>query len=495
MEFQSLNELFQERVQRYADKEAYRYKKDGRWVSVNWRDYGSRVRSLALSLVDLGLAKGDKVSIISETRPEWDLMDKAVNAIGGITVGIYQTIPANQVQYVLSHCEARAILIENKLQFDKVMQIIDSCPSLEIIVVIDPQGCEGRDFHCYSDLAAHSDEKEQRLGQKLQELGADITPDDPITYIYTSGTTGPPKGAILTHLNFLAEVEMVANGYKVSADDLTITWLPMAHVMQRALTAAHTWSGSATAYAESVDKLVKNLGEVRPTIFYAVPRIYEKAYSKIVENAESSGGFKTKMFHWSVGVGREVSRLKQAKKSIPALLNLKYSIADKLVFAKIRQIFGGRIRFIASGAAPISTELLEFFDGAGLITIEAYGATETTCVATYNEAEDNRFGTVGRPGSAVEVKLAPDSEILLKGPIIFTGYYKEPELTKEALSPEGWYYTGDVGTIDEEGFLRITDRKRDIIITAGGKNVAPQNLENMLKESPVSYTHLRAHET
>ncbi|MDP8255485.1 MAG: long-chain fatty acid--CoA ligase [Candidatus Alcyoniella australis] len=483
MQYRSMGQVFYERVQRLGEREAYRYKQDDQWISVDWTGFGRQVRNLALALLETGLTKGDRVCVLCNTRREWELSDKAITLFGGITVGIYQTLPSSQIEYHVAHSEAKAIVIEDSAQFHKVLEVLERCPTLQTLIVIDPEGCQGTGFHRFYEMLDGSDEREQRLGARLDELAASVEPSDPVTFIYTSGTTGPPKGAIITHYNLMSEGEWLAVENKVTPDDLTLTWLPFAHIFQRATTAAGTWGGAATAFAESIDKLIANLGEVRPTIFYSVPRIYEKAYAKITENAESGGAAKAAIFHWSMGVGRKVSRLKQHGKPVPALLGAQYALARRLVFDKIKMLFGGRIRMVASSAAPISPEILEFFHAADILTLEAYGATELTAAITFNRVDDYRFGTVGKPGGGIKIKIAHDGEIMVHGPMVFQGYFKEPQMTAEVLDDQGWYATGGVGEIDADGFLKITDRKKDIIVTSGGKNVAPQNIEGLIKQS------------
>jgi len=484
MLYRSTSEMFLDRVQQSADNEAYRYKKDGHWISVTWADFGRQTRNIALSLLDLGLGKGDAVAIIANTRHEWETADKAINLFGGITVGIYQTLPANQIEYIVQHSEAKAIFIEDAEQYTKIQEIAGACPELKTLILIDPEGVEAGDWLLYADLAADNQNKELEYGRVLDKLTTSIMAGDTSTYIYTSGTTGPPKGAIITHANFLAEADLLIDAVGINDDDVTISWLPFSHVFQRATTAAGTFGGAPTAFAESIDKLLSNISEVRPTIFYSVPRVYEKAYAKIIEQAENGGALKKKIFYWSMNVGRQVSQLREKKQPIPGGLNLKYGIAKKLVFNKIKNVFGGRVRFIASSGAPIAKEILEFFHAADLLPLEAYGATEITAAVSLNLKDAYRFGTVGKAAKNTDIKIAPDGEILIRGGTVFAGYFKDPERTKEVLSEDGWYATGDIGKIDDDGFLTITDRKRDIIVTSGGKNVAPQNIENMIKQSP-----------
>lgn len=482
MQFKSINEMFADRVSRFSESVAFSNKVDGNWIPVTWKEYGRRVRGVAVSLLELGLGKGDRICILAGTRPEWDICDKAVFAIGGITVGVYPTLPPDQIAHILSHSEGKALIAENKEQYDKYMQIADQCPALEHLILIDPTGCKGEDIHELSKLFDPSQELVEKHNSELDRLSSSVGPGDPATYIYTSGTTGPPKGVILTHGNLLFEAQQVAEIFNVTSDDVTLTWLPFSHVFQRVCTLAGNLGGARSDYAESIEKMIENLAECRPTIFYSVPRIFEKAYSKITERAENGSPLKKRIFFRSMELGHRVSKFRQQGKPIPFWLNLRYTIARKLVFDKIRQVFGGRIRFCASGAAPISLEILEFFHAADIMTYEGYGATETTMGITFNTPNSYKFGTVGKPIAGSEVKIAKDGEILVRGPSIFSGYFKEAELTQEVLSPDGWYSTGDIGVFDEDGFLKITDRKKDIIVTSAGKNIAPQNIEKALKD-------------
>ena len=482
MQFRSINEMFADRVSRFSSAIAFSFKVDGEWKTVTWKEYGRQTRGLAISLLQLGLGKGDRVCILAGTRPEWDICDKAVCAIGAVTVGIYPTLPPDQIAHILSHSECKAVVIEDKQQYDKFLQIADRCPDLDHVILIDPEGCEGSEIHEFAGMLTPSDDLVEKWQDHLDQLSSNVGLNDPATFIYTSGTTGPPKGAILTHGNLLFEAQQVADIFTVTPDDITLTWLPFSHVFQRVCTLAGNLAGARSDYAESIDKMIENLSECRPTIFYSVPRIFEKAYSKIIERAGNSGRITSGIFSWSINVGRQASKYRQENRSLPFFLKLRYRVARKLVFDKIQQVFGGRIRFCASGAAPISLEILEFFHAADIIIYEGYGATETSMGVTFNTPAACRFGTVGKPILGSEVMIAKDGEILVRGPLIFAGYYREPELTQEVLSSDGWYFTGDIGSFDDDGFLKITDRKKDIIVTSAGKNIAPQNIEKTLKD-------------
>ncbi len=484
MEYRSVNEMVLERVRQRGDRVVLRYKRQGAWHEVTWREFNGRIRNLALFFVERGLTKGDRVCVIGDTRLEWDIADRAILMFGGVTVGVYQTLPPEQVQYIISHCEAKTIVIENKEQFDKIVKIQTQCPELKHWIVMDPNGCEGREFQALDDVTGNSGNREDRFGEELDRLCTSIAPGDIATLIYTSGTTGPPKGAMITHGNLLAQAHVIATETEIDPDtDSAMLWLPLSHIMQRANTLAGVWVGGEGYYVESIDKLPENLLECRPTIFYSVPRVLEKVYAKILDGAEKAGFPKKQIFTWSMKVGRRVSQHRQEGKPLPPWLRLQQALADRLVFARIRDALGGRIRLIASSAAPIAREILEFFHAAGLHVCEAYGATELTGAVTINTPTSYRFGTVGYVVPGMQVRIAEDGEIMAKGDMVFAGYYKDEDLTKEVLGPDGWYATGDIGEFDEAGFLKITDRKKNIIVTSGGKNVAPQNIENMFKRS------------
>lgn len=481
MEHRSLNTLLVDRIARHGKATAYARRVAGRWEEVTWEGLGAQVRNVALHLLDLGLRRDDRVAILSETRAEWDVADRATQLLGAVTVGIYPTLPPGQVEYVLRHCGATVAFVENAQQLAKVQSL--DCPELERVVILDEPPSHIDHVLSFAALSASDEQLESRFGERLDAAAEQVDRDHWATIIYTSGTTGPPKGAILTHGNLLAEAAALAAAFRVTADDVVLTWLPMAHIFQRAASAAALYAGVRTYYASGLDSLLDDLRDVRPTLFYAVPRIYEKVYAGILARAEESGVARRSLFHWAMKVGRAVSLRRQERRSLPAYLHARFALARRLVFDRIHDVFGGRVRFIFSSGAPIAREVLEFFHAADILTLEGYGATETTAAITTNTVDHLRFGTVGRPVGGIEVQIANDGEILVRGPMVFRGYFQDDALTREVLSSDGWYATGDVGEMDEDGFLRITDRKKDIIVTAGGKNVAPQNIENALKRS------------
>ncbi len=429
-----------------------------------------QVCSLGEGLRALGVKKGEAVALFSSTRVEWTLCDLAILSIGAVTVPIYQSNTAEQASYLIEDSKARAVFVENGELLNKVRQL-------------------KRDFILLSGTASDCQTFASLIGRKSDQEGwrrraGQILPTDVASYVYTSGTTGPPKGAILTHQNFLAEVEALAQVFDITDRDEGLIFLPLAHIVARALQFFQLKIGFVQSYAESIDKLVDNLGEIRPHFFVGVPRIFEKVHERVISQVESGSPLKKGIFAWASAVGREVSQRLQQGEKVPPLLQIKRSIANRLVFQKLHRRLGGRLRYAVSGGAPLSKEIAEFFHAAGILILEGYGLTETTAAIHCNSPRCYKFGTVGPAVQGAEVKIAPDGEILAHGPLVFQGYFNKPEATHEAFTPDGWFKTGDVGEIDPEGCLRITDRKKDIIVTAGGKNVAPQNIENMLKTVP-----------
>ena len=485
MKFNNLYEMFTYRAGQSANRGSYRFKDGKTWKSVTWSEFTVMVEAIAKNMLRMGLKKGSKVCILADTRPEWDQANSAILAIGAVTVGIYQTSTPEQVHYIIEHCDAEMAIVQDKNQLEKVLSFREQMPKLKKIVVLEATDTpEGEEFLSFAELLSPPADPNGMLMAAFEEAAAAVNPEDEATFIYTSGTTGPPKGAMLSHGNIMTEIELLLEAVSLDENDDSLIWLPNSHIFQRAATAAGMYMGLTGAYVESLDKILDNLKEIRPTVFYSVPRVYEKAYTKILGRVEDGSMLKKKLFYWALSVGRRASECKQRQDAMPPALAIQYALAKKLVFNKIKDVFGGRVKWVASSGAPISKELLEFFHAADILTLEAYGMTEATGAITVNSPWAYKFGTVGRPGKNIELKIAEDGEILAKGPVVFKGYYKEEALTRDSFTDDGFYKTGDVGHLDEDGFLVITDRKKDIIVTAGGKNVAPQNIENMLKGSP-----------
>jgi long-chain acyl-CoA synthetase len=465
MERRTAPELWRDAVRDAPDEPAYLEETADGWRPVSWDEAAERVDELARGLLARGVRHGDRVAVLSRTRLEWILLDWAVMSIGAVVVGLYPTSSAKECVYILGHCEAVLAFAEDDEQTRKLVSIRGALPSLREIIPFD---------------WLEKLEADGRLARHLQP--EPVAEDDLATLIYTSGTTGPPKGCMLTHRNLVTAAIRVVEGMN-HPGDVVLLFLPLAHSYGRLAHQAASHRGATVALVADVTRVPEALAEVRPTVLPAVPRVYEKVHANTLGEIERAGGLRRRIGLWALGVGARTSRARREGARVGRLLALKERIADRLVFAKVRERLGGRLRVGVSGAAPLSTGVMEFFHALGVPVVEGYGLTETASSATVNEPGDFRIGTVGRPVDGAEVRLAEDGEILIRSASVFAGYYKEPEATAAALTDDGWLRTGDVGVLDDEGFLRITDRKKDLIITAGGKNIAPQNLENALKAS------------
>jgi long-chain acyl-CoA synthetase len=465
MEKRTAPELWRDVVRDAPDEPAYLEETADGWRPVSWAESAERVDELARGLLARGVRHGDRVAVLSRTRLEWILLDWAVMSIGAVVVGLYPTSSAKECEYILGHCEAVLAFAEDEEQTRKLVSIRGTLPSLREIIPFD---------------WLEKLEADGRLARHLQP--EPVGEDDLATLIYTSGTTGPPKGCMLTHRNLVTAAIRVVEGMHQTGD-VVLLFLPLAHSYGRLAHQAASHRGATVALVADVARVPEALAAVRPTVLPAVPRVYEKVHANTLGEIERAGGLQRRIGLWALGVGARTSRARREGSRVGGMLALQQRIADRLVFGKVRERLGGRLRVGVSGAAPLSTEVIEFFHALGVPVIEGYGLTETASSATVNEPGDFRIGTVGRPVEGAEVRLAEDGEILIRSDSVFAGYYKEPDATAEALTGDGWLHTGDVGEIDDEGFLRITDRKKDLIITAGGKNIAPQNLENALKAS------------
>ena len=464
----------------YGDRPAVLFKSPtGEWLNRSFAEVGEIVEKLALGLIDLGIEKGDKVAILANTRPEWTYVDFAALSVGAIVVPIYQTNSAEECHYVLENSDAKLVIVENAEQLAKIVAIREQLPKLEQVVLIEGTA---RDVITLEKLRARS---AARTTDEWKARYSSISPQDTCTFIYTSGTTGPPKGCVISHGNYRAMLDMTLSVSAVETNEIIYLFLPLAHSYALLLQLGAFEVGGTIAYWERDPlKIIPNLGEVRPHYFPSVPRIFEKIYMAATAAADKEGGLKKRIFWWAIGVGRKVREMERRGEQPGFLLRRQYKFADDKVLARIRNLFGGRVRQCVSGAAPINTDILRFFDAAGVLVLEGYGMTETSTAATTSTPDDFKFGTVGRPFAGLEVKIADDGEVLIKGPNIFQGYYKNEEATSETIV-DGWLHTGDIGELDSDGYLSITGRKKDIIITAGGKNITPANLEAEIKQHPL----------
>jgi len=481
----TLASMFWHRVEQDGDRPAQQSKERGVWQTRPWRQVGEVVRELATGLLALGRKKEDSVAILSGSRAEWVQADFAIFSAGCRTIPIYPTYPPDLIQYIVNDAGVKTLFVEDPTQLAKVLEVQGKMDGLEQIVVI--QGYEGEpsaQIMTWDGLRRLGRDNLERLKSDLAGRVADVKPQDIATIVYTSGTTGPPKGVVQTHGNHVATLESAAKMSGIEDGDTHLLFLPLAHSFGRLESFIGVHRGLTTAFAENIDKLRDNLPEVKPHFICSVPRVFEKVYAGVLAKAEAGSPVKRKIFHWAVGVGREVSKLQQARKPVPTGLAFKHRLAHKLVFSKLHAALGGRLRFAVSGGAPLSKEIAEFFHAAGILILEGYGLTETCPSLTFNRLDNFKFGSVGQAQPGIEIKIAPDGEILGRGPNIAKGYFKKPEATAEVFLPDGWFATGDIGRLDGDGFLYITDRKKDLIVTAGGMNIAPQNIENLLKGDP-----------
>ncbi|MEW6209488.1 MAG: long-chain fatty acid--CoA ligase [Acidobacteriota bacterium] len=478
----TLNQLFNFAVESYREDEFLRFKSGDEWKSLTFGEAARRVREIALGLSSLGLKVGDKIAIWSENRPEWNLADLATLAIGAADVPVYSTQSLSQVRYILADSEARAIFVSSTFIAD-ALELKKELPALEWVIPFDD--ADGRDgIVRIGELATKGRTLFQEQPDLYDSMWKTVVADDLATLIYTSGTTGEPKGVMLTHRNLVANA---LNSYRwlglEGRREVALTFLPFSHIFERGVWYLYAHTGAVVVYAESIDTVAKNLSEARPTVMTSVPRLFEKIYARIIERGTSGSWIRRMIFSWSLGVGRRWAVRKDKGEKIGLWLRVQHRIADALVFKKWREAVGGRIRCFISGGAALAPEIAYFFAGASLPILEGYGLTETSPTISCNTEARNRIGTVGPVLDGVEVRIAGDGEIKVRGDIVMKGYYKRPEETRAVLTEDGWFSTGDIGYLDEDGFLVITDRKKDLIKTSGGKYIAPQQIESLIKSS------------
>jgi long-chain acyl-CoA synthetase len=465
----------------HGDSAALKFARGGEWTEMSYAELGNAVRDIACGLMAVGVEPGDRVSILSGTRYEWTLADLAALCAGAVVAPIYHTNSPDECRYVLEHAGSRVVFCEDAEQVAKVRQVADACPALEQIVVLDGT----------ADGALTLDELHARgesVDREAMEAAARaVKPGDPATIVYTSGTTGPPKGCVTTHENVMATARMYEDELEFASSEEPIVvfmFLPLAHSLARVTQMVTLDVGGTIAFWRGDPKVVlEDLASTRPTHVPSVPRVFEKVHTKAMAGVEEAGRAKRAIFHWALSTGRRVRELERQGRSPGALLRGRHALADRLVLSKVRGLFGPDIRLALTGAAPIAQDVLEFFDACGVLVVEGYGLTETTAAGTLNTQHRFRFGTVGRPLPGTEVTIAADGEILLRGPNIFAGYFRNEDATRETVTEDGWLKSGDLGSIDDDGFLRITGRKKDLIITSSGKNISAANVEAALRES------------
>ncbi len=477
----TLAELIVNTIKEYPKPDFMLFRKDGAYAPISTREFGDGVEHLALGLRGLGFEAGQKLCLFSENRPEWTMTDLATLCAGGLTVPIYTTLVPEQIRYIIDDSDATVVVVSNADYWKKIEPLRSGLTKVKHYITFADEAPAG-----VLTLKAVKDEGRAAAASKpglFEEIVARIKPADEATLIYTSGTTGVPKGVILTHDNIVSNIKAAVSIVEFSEKDTVLSFLPLSHILERTVMFAFLYKGCTVAFAESVEAVAQNLLQVRPHIMVSVPRVFEKIYAKVMDQVLKSPALRRRIFFWALGVGKQAGALKLAGQPVPRGLKLRRAIATKLVFSKITARTGGRIRFFVSGGAPLSKDLAEFFYAIGLVILEGYGLTETAPLLSINTFEAIRLGTVGKPAPGIDIKIAADGEILARGPNIMKGYYKKEAETREVMEG-GWFHTGDIGHFDADGFLVITDRKKDLLVTSGGKNIAPQPIENLLKTSP-----------
>ncbi|MBI1806591.1 MAG: long-chain fatty acid--CoA ligase [Ignavibacteria bacterium] len=484
-QFSTITEMFDTVAQKFLNesketKPVLMHKVDGTYKGISYAELKEMVEMFALGLASLGVQRGDTIALVSENRPEWVVADLGMTKLGAVNVSIYPTLTPKQIEFILNDAEVKLAIVSNQLQLNKIMKVVADVKTLQRIVVMSEKAVtEDPRLLLFSAVLEKGKEFGRRHAGFLQNEIRKVKAEDLLTLIYTSGTTGNPKGVMLSHGNLVSNIKATVVGIPFTHDDILLSFLPLCHSYER-MAGYYTAMacGATIAYAESIETVRENLLEVRPTVVTTVPRLFERIYHRLMKQIKEAPRFRRTIFDVAINVGREYRRTR--KRGIPSFfLSLQCKIADKLVFSKIRERTGGRIRFFASGGAALSPELGKFFEAVGIQIIEGYGMTESSPVISVNRLDDYKFGTVGKPIPSVEVKIADDGEILVRGPNVMMGYWKNPQATKEAIDDGKWLHTGDIGLIDDEGFLKITDRKKDLFVSSGGKNIAPQHIENL----------------
>ncbi len=477
--FQSVLHLIFNTIQNYPQKTVFRYFRNHEWQKITYAQMGEQIEQLALALMAHGIGKQDRVAILSDNLPEWPITDFAVFGLRGVVVPIYPTLPANQIAYILKDAGVKAIFVENALQYDKIMSVKEKLPALESVFSYEPLA----GVTCFVDLLEEGKRLSAQNAKAFTRSMQAIDPEAVCSLVYTSGTTGEPKGVMLCHRGFVNDIVHSESVLGLRSDDVFLSFLPLSHLYERL--AGHwcaMYKGATIHYARGIDTVIEDVSFARPTIMVSVPRLYEKIANAMQEKAEQGSALSRNIFYWAIGTGLEYHEQKR-KGDVSKWLERRYKLAEKLVFNKVKAKLGGRFRHPIAGGAPLSVETLKIFEAIGLPIIEGYGMTETHLIITLTPPGQVHYGSCGKPIPKVQVKIAEDGEVLVKGPTVMKGYYNKPEMTREVIDKDGWLHTGDIGYLDEENYLFLTDRKKNIIVTSGGKNVAPAPIEHKLKTS------------
>jgi long-chain acyl-CoA synthetase len=482
MKYPNIYTLFAEQVERYGDHAAFYVRRGDEWAGITWESFGREAHEFACALAVRGLKAGGSVCILMGNVPEWPVADLGTIIAGSVSVGLYPTSSAEQCQYIINHSDAELVLVDTAVQLDKVLSVREALPKLKTVVALDDAAARGREgVVAYGDFLQSGRAGREQSEQDITRRAREARTDDVVIMVYTSGTTGKPKGACLSHRYVLGSVESLQRTVPLDDADVAFSYLPYCHVAER-ISGLYTrmYAGATTYFVDDPAKLWNYVLDVQPTVFASLPRFFEKVHARVVADLDGAAPEERRRFEEALSLGREISRLRQAGEMVPAELTEKYEREAAPVVERVKSYFGGRIRLLTSGGAPLPFEIAEFFDAAGLPILQAYGLTENVCVA-FNRPGNYRFGTVGPPMPGCDVKIAADGEILVRSAMMFSGYYKAPEKTKEIFDGDGWLLTGDLGEIDRDGFLKITGRKKELIVTSTGKNIAPALIENMLK--------------
>ena len=478
---QTLADLFADAVHKNPENNPLNFKRDGKWHAISAGEMLERIEKCAIGLYSLGLRKGGRAAILAPNAPEWTIADAGCQFVGIVDVPIYTTLARDSVEFILNDSGARVLFLENNASYQELKEVIERSPSVDKVVLFEG-GSDDGSIITFEQLLLSGGELKGGSGL-IDELRAAVSPEDMATLIYTSGTTGEPKGVVLTHKCIISNVIDAGEKYDFAIHDIPLSVLPLSHIFERSAMYLYIYHGMSVHYAESVDKVADNLADVRPTIFIGVPRIFEKVYAKAKLKSSEAGGVNEKIFDWAIELARKYALKKERDEPLSPGLKIEHFIADKLVYRKLREFFGGRLRACITGGAALSTDIYLIFNGAGISIMQGYGLTETSPVLTSNNPQFSKLGSVGKPIRNVQIRIAKDGEIEAKSPGVMLGYYKKAEATSEAFTDDGWFKTGDIGHIDEDGFLFVTDRKKELFKTSGGKYVAPAPIEERIRSS------------